>query len=198
MSCGSSGVINIWNIYSGLLLSSMKDSGTINCIQLLDEDLIVVGVGSSLNVWDISRNMKLYSLTYHKKKVQKIILMKDLLISCGFDSQIVIYDLNKCGIERIITTKSTYVRDFTITKNFIISCGESKTIEIFNISDKKQSYTIDTSEVINRVISDGIYIIGIGSKIHLFSFEDRKLIKSINAHKGHISEVLFYGHLFVS
>eukprot|EP01080_Neovahlkampfia_damariscottae_P011854 gene11854-5183_t len=195
---GNFGTINIRSLYSGKISFSIKESASINCILALDDDIFLAGVGSKVVVWDLKTQSFMFHIFSHKRKVHKLLeIKKNVVASCGFDGKICIYDFNR-HIEIEFHAKSKYIRDIVFTRNFIICCGDAKLIEFFHLTDKTKSFHISTEEILNRIVTDGQMIIGVGSKIHLFDFHTKKLLKSISAHKDHISEILFYGHLFVT
>ncbi len=194
---GSSGIIRLDDIYTGLNLGTLSGHTLyIWCLAFLSNDVLLSGSEEhQIKVWNLPKERIAQSLVGHQHAVRCIAGTpgKQTIISGGNDNTIKFWDLPS-GQELLSLTKHTQrVLSIAISRNglFFASAGWNKEIYVWDLHTRELLHTLNghAGYIYRLAISPNGQLIASGSAdstVKIWDSNTGKLIHTLTGHKGSV------------
>lgn len=169
-SSGSDGIINIWNINTGSLISSIYSHNSWTRSLSVDEKFIISGgykPDSTLKIFDKNTG-KLIKTFQSDGSIFTIYSNKNYIIFGGSDNKVHIIDKKTLRHLSYHTFHRRWVRDILVKENIVISCGDDGKVVFFDIQKfnliKEKNYNERIIKVLS--INGNIYSVSFNGKVY--------------------------------
>jgi WD40 repeat protein len=163
-SSGSDGIINIWNIYTGNLISSIYSHNSWARSLFVDEKFIISGgykPDSTLKIFDKNTG-KIIKTFQSEASIFVVFSNKNFIAYGGSDNKVHVIDRQTLKYLFNHSFHERWIRDLLIAGNILISCGDDGKIIFFDL----QTLNVIKEEKFNERI---IKILSIEEKIYAVS-----------------------------
>jgi|GEM_PF-2823508 len=182
-SSGSDGTINIWNINTGNLISSIYSHNSWARSLFIDEKFIISGgykPDSTLKIFD-KNSGKLIKIFQSDGSIFTIFSNKNYIVYGGSDNKVHVIDKNTLNYLFHHTFHERWIRDLLIVGNTLISCGDDGKIIFFDLQKfnivKEKKYNERIIKILS--INDNIY--GMSSNGNIYDSSTDKIVFKIDA-----------------
>lgn len=199
----SGGVISVWEIASGRLISTLTGHSDRVLSIVVDKEnnrLISGSSDKTIKIWDIKSCKELRTLTGHSDEVRSVVIDKGSgrIVSGARDNTIKIWDIDGCKEPRTLTGHNNEIRGVTIDKynNRLISGSADMTIKIWDIKSCEELRTLTghRGTVFSVAIDKKSSRIASGSAdktVKIWNIENGQLVITLEGHTVGILDVTF-------